>query len=460
VKRMIFFVSALILFLTQPAFTSAILSNGESGEDSISISIHITDSLGNPAQTQADSFYVSVVGPSGDSITTVSGVASTAGLNVDSLLVSGIGWRYVYADAVDDIDGTGVPGRYEVTFCARDVDPGYVNCRTTSFQLVDDHLNDQLAAITTILDSLTAVLDSLKNQDDWVSAYDPDQDTVTADVCGLTEDGGQEIADAVLNEDTAGHQEAGSFAVLFKDTAAYQGSASGLTASEITDSVWDELQADHTAAGTFGNYLDAAVSSIETSTGSGTYPVTLTAFDSLNGQVIPGAKLSVYNISLSALVAVGITDTEGRLACNLDADSFVVSAFAPGYSFDAYDTLLITGDAVDTVRACPFDPGQPSSPKLCRVYGFLYSIDGVPIEDVIVSAELPEGGVRYGTLIISPYARTTVSNSVGYFYLDLIPSGDLDPAETPYVFSAVYPSGTILKRQIIVPDTSTWILDW
>jgi hypothetical protein len=608
----------------QMSMAGGIFSNTATSEDSIAISVHLTDSLGNPSGTQADSFYVSVIGPSGDSIMTLAGVASTGGLDIDSLNTVCLGWKYVYSEAISEIDGAGRPGTYELTFCAKDNSPEFVNCARTSFQVIDSHLNTQLADISVILDSLLAALDTLQNQDNWVSSFDHSGDTVYSDavkisgdlpaadnfetmldgnggnrltVAGvdihatgndtavvieasgtgtglglfvlgggnggegvkihggntksalvaqagasvsathgfdLIGDGGgfglngsisqacrQSIVDAVWDEDTAAHQESGSFAVMLKDTAAYQGGASGLTAAEITDSVWghildtawasgtfgdsasgwgataassldsgiiqrinnrghdstqnahiitladgavdavwDETQSGHGTAGTFGAYLDAPISSIESPSGSGTYPVTVTAYDNVNSQVVPGVRISVYNSSLDALMALGITGSDGIVLFNLDSSLYIASAFAPGYIFAAYDSLIVVGATNDSINGQCFDPGNPSSPDLCRVYGFLYGIDGLPIEGVTVMAQLTEGVVRHGSLIISPYKRTAVSDSLGYFFIDMIPSASLNPSATTYLISATYPSGTILKKTLTVPDTSSWSLTW
>jgi len=84
-----------------------------------------------------------------------------------------LGWTYVFAEAVNKIDGVGRSGAYELTFCAKDNGPKYVNCARTAFQIAESNLSPQLGKITTILDSLLAVLDTLQNQDDWVSSFDP-----------------------------------------------------------------------------------------------------------------------------------------------------------------------------------------------------------------------------------------------------------------------------------------------
>ncbi len=606
------------------ADAGGIFGTGTTSEDSIAISVHITDSLGNPSGTHADSFFVAVVGPSGDSLTGIAGVASTPGLDIDSMETGIAGWVYVYSDAISAIDGEGRSGTYELTFCAKDNSPEYINCVRRTFQIVSTNLGQQLASITTILDSVLAVLDTVQSQDDWVSAFDPAADTAICDAVKLSGDldaadnletmldgtsggkltlGGLEIrsqdndtamvvqasptgtglglyligggnggegvkivggnmssamvaqagstvgsthgfdligdgggfglngsfststrsaiADAVWDEDTTGHGTSSSFAVMLKDTSAYQGGGSSLTASEVADSVWghlldtawadgsfgdsasgwgataassldsgviqrisnrqldstqnafvadlsdaavdavwDESQSGHITEGTFGSYLDDRISDIGSPYGDGIYPVTICAYDTAGSQPVPGVRLSVFNEGLETLIAQGVTGGDGREAFNLDSGLYVLSSFAPGYLFAAYDTMEIAGPTADTTFGSRFDPGSPSAPDLCRVYGFIYGVDGQPLQEVTVTAELVGGVVRYGSTIVSPFKRTVASDSVGYFYFDLIPSDDINPAGTQYRIGATYSAGTIINQQVTVPQTTSWLLSW
>jgi len=79
---------------------------------------------------------------------------------------------------------------------------------------------------------------------------------------------------------------------------------------------------------------------------------------------------------------------------------------------------------------------------------------------VTVEAQLTEGVVRHEGVIISPYKVIAASDSLGYFYLDLIPSTKLMPGDTKYQISAAYPAGTVLKKKIQVPDVASWQLSW
>jgi hypothetical protein len=486
---------AVIMLIPGVAGAFGIVGTGNSSEDSLAVSVHLTDSLGNPSGTHADSFFVSVIGPSGDSIVTIAGIASTSGLHIDSLQTALAGWRYVFAEAINTVDGAGRPGVYEIIFCAKDNVPDYVDCARTSFQVVDDNLNTQLAAVTTILDSILAALDTLQNQDNWVAQeatattqYSSVMSGIVAarDTAHLAHEDAEDVHDTVNLYDTRLDSILTALAdghvTKLKDSLALQGAASGadsglmqrisnrqldsLQQAAITDlsddaidAIWDEPQAGHGLAGTYGDYLDACISGVGTPTGSGTYPVTVTAFDSSSMQVVPGVRVSVHNLSLSALVAWGMTASSGAGHFNLDTGSYIISLSAPGYVFSAYDTIIVTGSRHDSIAGYRFDPGLPSSPDLCRAYGYFYGIDGQPLAGVVVTAQL-DGVVRHDSLIISPYKRSATSDSAGYFQLDLIPSADLDPGGAVYLVSATYPVGTILKKVVSVPKTTNWLLTW
>ncbi|MEW5994391.1 MAG: hypothetical protein AB1744_08340 [Candidatus Zixiibacteriota bacterium] len=222
--------------------------------------------------------------------------------------------------------------------------------------------------------------------------------------------------------------------------------------------VWNTPQLNHTATGTFGRYLDTEISGL--GPGSGAYSYTIVAFDTSIGLNIPYALLTIRNVSQTALIASAGTGSAGYATFNLDPDSFVVTTTAPGYSFDAYDTIVVAGAGSDTLFGDQFDPGQPQSPAMCRVYGWLYNLNGKPDEGAQVSAFLPSGVVQYSVVIISPFEITTTTDSSGYFYFDLLPSDSLTPPGVKYEFTISRTDGSILRQRLEVPDSTQWRLTW
>jgi hypothetical protein len=226
----------------------------------------------------------------------------------------------------------------------------------------------------------------------------------------------------------------------------------------VADSVWDETAGGHTVSGTYGKYLDTEVSGI--GSGSGMYSITVQAYDSSLAESIPNTRLAVRNFDQTALMGLGVTDSQGRTGFNLDADSFLVVSIATSYTFAGSDTLVVTGSGVDTVFGVRFDPGTPASPELCRVFGYVVNVQGVSETGATVSAYLPRGVALSGSLVVSPYMVSTQTDSLGYFFIDLIPSDSLTGDDTRYEISISRQDGTVLRKRISVPATSNWQLVW
>lgn len=230
--------------------------------------------------------------------------------------------------------------------------------------------------------------------------------------------------------------------------------------AEVAGWVWNTPQGGHTEAGTFGRYLDAQISGL--SSGSGAYSVGVVALDTTNSLTIPGINIAVRNLGQTSLIAVDATDNDGLAAFNLEADTYLLSATAAGYAFEAFDTLVVAGETIDTIRGSCFDPGAPVLGNFCRVWGCLFDASGNPDGGVSVSAWLPEGATTYSNGIIVPNPVTTVTDSSGCFYLDLLPSDSLGAPEEShaYEFTVSRPDGTILRQRLTVPDSTSWRLSW
>jgi len=222
--------------------------------------------------------------------------------------------------------------------------------------------------------------------------------------------------------------------------------------------VWDIPQAEHTLSGSFGKYLDAEVSGI--GSGGGAIAFTIQVYDSADGTGLSQVGLAVRTIDQTTLVAAGRSDNAGQAVFNLEPDSFLVVASAPGYFFERADTVVVDGPGTDTVFASQFDPGTPALPTFCRVWGYLFSADGVPASGVSVSAYLPGGVTTYGWAIIAPTSIRTTTDASGYFHLDLLPSDSLGSKGSPYELSINRRDGAILRKRIYVPDSATWRLSW
>jgi len=114
----------------------------------------------------------------------------------------------------------------------------------------------------------------------------------------------------------------------------------------------------------------------------------------------------------------------------------------------------------DTVFCDQFDPGLPVSPALCRVYGNLWDINGQPEPGVIITASLPNGITRMGSVIITANPVVTTTDSLGCFFIDLIPSNSLEPSGIEYEITFSRPDGGILRERVFIPDLTSWRMAW
>lgn len=487
-KRLVL-IAALLVAPGQLAFGNvAIVTNATGGgtaEDSVTVAFVVTDSIGNIAE--ADSFYIALFGPTGDSV--FGAAYDPAASEISSMLVGGRLF-YRWTQAVADIDGTGRRGSYAGVIVAVDTLDGsggeYLDAVVgLSFVLapslaerspIGDTINREASTLTSSdrvgldLDNVTGTLDNAeigvgaiantqladgaisasKVQDYTINAYKIAGNAITA----------TKIADDAVAEfwtfDTSGVSN--GMGAMLKDTAAYQGSAAALDSAAIAGWVWNTPQNNHASLGTFGRNLDAPITSL--STGGGAQSLRVVCYDSTLDVVIPYAGVTIHNISQTALLGVGRTSAEGDVVFGLDAESCVVRAFVSGYSFNAGDTVTLSDTEIDTVFGYWFDPGGPALPNLCRVYGHIYGVDGAPLSGLTVTASLPKGTVQSGAVVVSPTMVTTVSDSTGYFYLDVIPSVSLMPPDSKYELTITQSGSTIFRRRTLVPNLTSWRLDW
>jgi hypothetical protein len=321
---------------------------------------------------------------------------TSAMTGLDTITIAGQRYYY-YHRAVADIDGAGFPGVYSGAITAKNNAGALLTPNRFSFQIIERELSHAFDSAGIAAINSARALDSLKKILDSVTLARQDLYQIAA-----------AAADSVL-----------------ADSLHYQGTCSGSSGA-----------------------------------GSGAYSVSLMAYDSANHQTIGSVNIAVRNLLQSALIASALTDNDGFALFNLDATSYLAIADAPGFVFTAFDTVNISGAGSDTLFGYRFDPGAPSSPSLCRVYGYIYDINGLPEAGAAVRALIPSGTVRSGEIVVAPNAVSTVTDSLGYFALDLIPSDSLDPSHTKYEFTISLADGTILRQRVRVPSNSSWRLDW
>lgn len=455
-------VLCIAVILWSAAMSGGIVNNaGDGSEDSVVVSVINWDSTGC-VPIGADSFWVAVLkSGTNDVVFKDSGTATMTGL--DTVAIAGR-TIYYFHRAVADIDGAGSTGVYDGELVVKNTSLGLFTSARFNFQVVGwelDEMGDSAALAGRLsdsavirggfVDSLMAVLDTLQNHDDWVSGFDPASEEVTLDPGEFAA-----MADTMFGRDSGLFDEGYWHKIAERSDS---GSVSaGTDSSSVARWVWNTPFANHALDGTFGGNLDAKVSGL--GNGSGAYAYSLVTYDALLEQVITSVSVAIRNLEQTALVASGATNSSGRVSFNLDAGMYLAVARAPGYLFETNDTIVVSSVATDTVFGTQFDPGVPPGVELCRVYGHLYDLSGIPRPGISVSASLPSGVVRFSGVIVSPAGIADTTDEEGYFFLDLIPSDLLTPSGTLYEFSISRTDGTILRQRAAVPNQTSWCLSW
>lgn len=198
-----------------------------------------------------------------------------------------------------------------------------------------------------------------------------------------------------------------------------------------------------------------------TLSGGGTEAETLVVISSADSTLIQGVSVVVRTLDQSTVKVDGLfTDQNGSRVLELNSDSFFVALTHNNYT-QTLDTLLVTsGGGTDTLWMARFNPGDPPSPDLCRVYGWVYDISGDPLEKSEITAEITSEyhPLKYSGVIITPFRKSVESDSAGYWYLDLLPNQLLSKTDSEYRFTIQYPFGVIYKTDAAVPDSSSWQL--
>jgi hypothetical protein len=292
------------------------------------------------------------------------------------------------------------------------------------------------------------------------------------------------IADGVWDEDTTGHYSVGKYGYetlqglralpdsifakidsllvsLGYDSVSTQAKLGAFGSSQSSSTPLTLQQWLTNSVGINGtNDLHSKVDNLSLS-GGGTEAETLVVVSVDDSTLIQGARTTIRTIEQSTVKVDGLsTDVNGRLIVELDADSFFVAVTANNYT-QALDTLLVeAGGGTDTIWMASFDPGNPATPELCRVYGWVYDISGQPLSAVTVKVEIPAEfqPVKYDGVIITPFRKTAETDVSGYWQIDLLPNSILSDPESRYFFTVEYPSGVVFKAKVEVPNQASWQL--
>lgn len=220
-----------------------------------------------------------------------------------------------------------------------------------------------------------------------------------------------------------------------------------------------ERQAIADTAGRFvWNY---STRTLTTGSGSGANQVILYT-RSLSDSTTPlnGVQVQVLNNSQTSTEGILFSSSLGQTVFALNNGTYKVRLFKPNYIFTVPESVMVSGNVEKTFYGSLFDPGLPPQASLCRVYGWIYDINNLPVVGAQIEVEIKTVPVRYQNLLLSPFYKTATTDSNGYWFIDLYPNSILTPDSTKYTFYIHLSSGTILRLEKEVPNQASWQLSW
>jgi hypothetical protein len=194
--------------------------------------------------------------------------------------------------------------------------------------------------------------------------------------------------------------------------------------------------------------------------GSGANSVVIRCKQSSDSTNIAGTQIQILDSVQNATIGLLTSDSQARGFFALDNGTYSVRLYKPGWQFTVPETLNVDGNEDTTYYANAFDAGSPPQANLCRVYGWLYDINNLPVAGAKIQASINVIPLRYENIVISPYYKSAATDDQGFWYLDLYPNSALNPADTKYIFFIYSPSGTILRIETPVPNQGSWELQW
>ena len=178
--------------------------------------------------------------------------------------------------------------------------------------------------------------------------------------------------------------------------------------------------------------------------GSGTWAITISAIDA-DASPLPDVRVTVLPEEGTLQVAAVRTNSGGGATLLLDAGTWRVRAWTPGYQFEE-QTLVVSSDDTLALTGTTLTVSPPDDPSLCRLYAWFRDMSGAPTAGVSVTFQnLQNPLVHEGGIHIAETQRTAVSDEDGYLEFDAVRGLTLQ----------IMFIGSRFGRQIIVPDEDT-----
>jgi len=187
--------------------------------------------------------------------------------------------------------------------------------------------------------------------------------------------------------------------------------------------------------------------------GEGSEPIMIYAKETGTELPIPEADYEIWDESNSIRLHSGDdSDNNGNQEFNLNPGNYKVKLRKSLWNFPVVADLWVpVGGTNLTIYGERLLPSSPSVPGLCVVFGYTYGVNGRKLPGATISAKLTDLSAFADSLKIAKMTSETVSNSEGYFELELIPNSDYKPTDTKYIFT-VTKEDFRWEQKGIVPD--------
>jgi len=171
--------------------------------------------------------------------------------------------------------------------------------------------------------------------------------------------------------------------------------------------------------------------------GEGSELVTIYAKETGTELPIPEADYEIWDEgNLIRLHSGNDSDNDGNQEFNLNPGDYKVKLRKSFWNFPVVVDLIVPpGGTYLIIHGERLLPSSPSVPGLCVVFGYTYGVNGRKLPGAIISAKLTDPSAFADSLKIAKMTSETVSNSEGYFELELIPNDDYKPTDTKYIFT-------------------------
>mgnify|MGYP001587874040 CR=1 FL=1 len=182
--------------------------------------------------------------------------------------------------------------------------------------------------------------------------------------------------------------------------------------------------------------------------------VTIYVSDSNTTLPLPDVQVYVKNDTNSMIINKGITGTDGKYMTGLRDGVYNLIMRKSFVDFITPLTLTVTGDTTAAYIGASFVPTSPGSPSTCMLYGWVVDVSGTYLRNAKVTATETQSARYSGALKIGKLTKATITDSNGYWELELVRSSLLTPSGIPYRIVITYP-GFSYEKEVLIPDSSS-----